>query len=144
MTSSKLNTIKLTEEQLIEAPQSNYMNAEQLAFFKNRLIEHYESINSRVQETKDQIANPSEDLSDPNDRASWEERSGIAFRIVEREQNLLPKIRQALERIRLGTYGYCIESDEPIGIPRLLARPTAEYCADVKEVQEHRETRYRD
>ncbi len=144
MTSSKLNTIKLTEEQLIEAPQSNYMNAEQLAFFKNRLIAHYESINSRVQETKDQIANPSEDLSDPNDRTSWEERSGIAFRIVEREQNLLPKIRQALERIRLGTYGYCIESDEPIGIPRLLARPTSEYCADVKEVQEHRETRYRD
>lgn len=71
------------------------------------------------------------------------EQSDIALRIVEREQRLLPKIQQALKRIRLGTYGYCLESGEPIGIPRLLARPTAEYCADVKALKEIKEHQYR-
>jgi len=98
----------------------------------------------RIQEAKDQMAKPLEDFSDPNDRASWEERSSVAFRIADREQKLIPKIQQSLERIRSGIYGYCLETDEPIGIPRLLARPTAEYCAEVKEVKELKETRYRD
>lgn len=144
MSSSKLSADLLTEEQIQKASESDYMNTEQLAFFKNRLIELYESTNVRVQEAKDQIANPLDDLSDPNDRASWEERASVAFRIVDREQKLLPKIKQSLERIRLGNYGYCLESDEPIGVLRLLARPTAEYCAEVKEVQELKETRYKD
>ncbi len=77
--------------------------------------------------------------SDANDRASSEEQSNLALRIVDREQKLLPKIRQSLERIRLGDYGYCQESGEPIGIPRLLARPTAEYCAEVKALKEIKE-----
>ena len=145
MSSSKLGTKGLlTEEQVQEASESDYMNTEQLAFFRNKLIKLYEATNIRVQEAKNQIANPLDDLSDSNDRASWEERASVAFRIVDREQKLLPKIKQSLERIRLGNYGYCLESDEPIGIPRLLARPTAEYCAEVKEVQELKETRYKD
>lgn len=141
MNSSK--SYQLSEKQIKEASESDYMNAEQLAFFKNRLLELYESTSARIQEAKDQMADPL-DFSDPNDRASWEEQSNIALRIVEREQKLLPKIRQSLERIRLGTYGYCLESGEPIGIPRLLARPTAEYCAEVKEVKEIKEVNYRD
>jgi DnaK suppressor protein len=66
------------------------------------------------------------------------------MRIVDREQKLLPKIIKALERIRLGEFGYCKESGEPIGIPRLLARPTAEYCADVKVVKEIKEHVFKD
>ena len=67
----------------------------------------------------------------------------IALRIVDREQKLLPKIKDALERIRLGTYGYCEESGEPIGIPRLLARPTAEFGSDVKALKERKEDHYK-
>lgn len=133
----------LSEEQIREAPESDYMNKEQLLFFKNRLLELYESTDVRIKEARDQMASPS-DLSDANDRASWEEQSAISLRIVEREQKLLPKIRQSLERIRLGEYGYCLESGEPIGIPRLLARPTAEYCAEVKAVSELKENHYKD
>lgn len=132
----------LSEEQIKAAPESDYMNADQLEFFKNKLLELYEATDVRIQEAKDQMASPL-DFSDANDRASWEEQSAIALRIVEREQKLLPKIRQSLERIRLGSYGYCLESGEPIGIPRLLARPTAEYCAEVKLVSELKENHYK-
>lgn len=140
---SSPHSSQLTEKQIKEAPESDYMNAEQLEFFKNKLLELYESTSARIQEAKEQMASPLDD-SDPNDRATLEEQSNIALRIVEREQKLLPKIRQSLERIRLETYGYCLESAEPIGIPRLLARPTAEYCAEVKEVKEIKEEQYKD
>jgi len=140
MQSSKRD--QLSEKQIKEAPASHYMNEEQLDFFKCKLLELYESTEIRIQEARDQMAKPL-DLSDVNDRASWEEQTNIALRIVEREQKLLPKIRQSLERIRLGAYGYCLESGEPIGIPRLLVRPTAEYCAEVKAVSELKENHYK-
>lgn len=132
----------LTEEQVLAAPESDYMNPEQLAFFKQLLIDLHESTCHRIQEAKDQITSPM-DSSDENDRASVEELSAIALRIAEREQKLLPKIQQSLERIRLGTYGYCLETDEPIGIRRLLARPTAEYCAEVKALKEIKEHHFK-
>ncbi len=144
MNTSRVDTNQITEEQLKAAPESEYMNAEQLAFFKHKLEALYASTGIRIQEAKDEMTRPLEDFSDANDRASWEEQANIALRIVEREQKLLPKIQKSLERIRLGTYGYCLESDEPIGIPRLLVRPTAEYCAEVKAVQELKEDQYRD
>lgn len=143
MNSSNSTPGQLSEKQILEADESDYMSPEQLEFFKNKLSELYESVCARIQEAKDQVSSPI-GLSDPNDRASCEEQSSIALRIMDREQKLLPKIRQALERIRQGTYGYCIESGEPIGIPRLLARPTAEYCAEVKAVKELKENHYRD
>jgi len=130
------------EKKLIAAPESEYMNDEQLDFFRNKLIELHDSTRERIREAKEEMLSPP-DLSDASDRASWEEQTAILMRIVDREQKLLPKIQQSLERIRLGTYGYCLETDEPIGIPRLLARPTAEYCADVKVCQEMQEHLYR-
>lgn len=126
-------------KKLRSSPTSDYMNAEQLAFFKNHLIELHDSTRERIRDAKEQMLSPP-DLADPCDRATWEEQCAILMRIVDREQKLLPKILQSLERIRLGEYGYCLETGEPIGIPRLLARPTAEFCADVKlcqELQEH-------
>ncbi|WP_086933874.1 TraR/DksA C4-type zinc finger protein [Agarilytica rhodophyticola] len=139
-----MNTSKpcsLTEEEIINAPESEYMNKEQLGFFRQKLLDLHKSTCVRIQEAKDQMVSPM-DFSDPSDRASCEEQSNIALRIVEREQKLLPKIQQSLERIRLGEYGYCLESGEPIGIPRLLARPTAEYCAEVKTLKEIKENHY--
>ena len=142
MNSSKSKPVILTEKQILEAPESDYMNADQLLFFRNRLTELHDTTRARIQEARDQMVSPMIS-SDPNDRASSEEQSSIALRIVEREQKLLPKIQQSLERIRAGTYGYCLESDEPIGIPRLLARPTAEYCAEVKALKEIKENHFK-
>ncbi|WP_339890082.1 TraR/DksA family transcriptional regulator [Neptuniibacter pectenicola] len=143
MNISQKDQCALTEEQIIKAPKSDYMNAAQLEFFRRRLTQLHETINERIQEAKHKMATPPE-LNDDSDRASWEEECSTSLRILDREQKLLPKIVQSLERIRLGTYGYCLESDEPIGIPRLLARPTAEYCADVKADRELKERIYRD
>ncbi|KJF81739.1 molecular chaperone DnaK [Photobacterium angustum] len=136
----------LTEEQILQEPEDNYMDDSQLAFFKQRLIDLYESTSHHIQAAREEMGHTADasDLSDVSDRATLEEQSGIALRIVEREQKLLPKIKLALERIRLGNYGYCLESGEPIGIPRLLIRPTAEYSADVKSLMEMKEIQYKD
>ena len=133
---------QLTEQQIIDAPESDYMNDAQLVFFRNRLVQLHDETRERIREAKEEMLSPP-DLSDASDRATWEEQCALSMRIVDREQKLLPKIQQALERIRLDTYGYCLETGEPIGIPRLLVRPTAEYCADVKIFQEMREHVYR-
>lgn len=133
----------LTEEQILAAPEQDYMNDDQLEFFRNLLLELHEYTLNRIEEAKKQMT-VSHDSSDPSDLASWAEQSSIALRIVDREQKLLPKIKQSLERIRLGEYGYCEETGEPIGIPRLLARPTAEYGAEVKSLREMKEGQYKD
>jgi DnaK suppressor protein len=132
----------LTTEKILAATEKDYMNEEQLFFFKNLLLELYESTLVRVVEAKKQISPPS-GLSDASDRATWEEQSSIALRIVEREQKLLPKIKQSLVRINSHSFGYCLESGEPIGIPRLLVRPTAEYCAEVKAIKEIKENNFK-
>lgn len=139
MSADKSDTKTLTEAQILKSRKADYMNDDQLEFFRQRLVDLHESTCIRIDEAKEQMHTPM-DFSDPSDRATSEEQSAIALRIVDREQKLLPKIRQSLERIRLGDYGYCKETGEPIGIERLLARPTAEYCAEVKalkEVKEH-------
>ncbi len=142
MNNSDSKTQVMSEEQILKAPESDYMNDDQLEFFRQRLFELHDTTRERIREAKDQMSSPIAE-SDANDRASSEEQSSIALRIVEREQKLLPKIQQSLERIRLGTYGYCLESEEPIGIARLLARPTAEYCAEVKALKELKENHYK-
>ncbi|NGN96303.1 molecular chaperone DnaK [Grimontia sp. S25] len=133
----------LTEEEILKQPESKYMDDAQLAFFKQRLIDLHDSTLERIKSAKEQMVSPM-DFSDPSDRATCEEQSALALRIVDREQKLLPKIKLSLERIRLETYGYCLQTGEPIGIPRLLIRPTAEYCADVKAILEMKETQFKD
>ncbi len=143
MNASQAGSCGPSEEQIIKAPKSDYMNEEQLEFFKRRLVELHHSVTERLLETKREITR-SPDSGDESDHASWEAQCSILLRVIDREQKLLPKIQQALKRIRLGSYGYCMESGEPIGIRRLLIRPTAEFCADVKTLQEIKENFYRD
>lgn len=143
MSGSNVEQPILTEEQILQAPDSDYMNAAHLDFFKHYLLELHKATTERIEQTKDEMASPPE-FNDENDRASWEEQNSISLRILDREQKLLPKIDQTLKRIQLSEYGYCLESGEPIGIPRLLARPTAEYCTDVKAIKETKEHFYRD
>lgn len=132
----------LTKKDILAASEEDYMNEAQLAFFENLLLELHETTVARVREAKEHMTS-SFDTSDVSDRATWEEQASISLRIVEREQKLLPKIQQSLDRIRSKDFGYCMESGEPIGIPRLLARPTAEYCAEVKAIKEIKEQSYK-
>lgn len=132
----------MTKAELIEAPDDDYMNQAQLEFFRKLLEDLRTETMDNIEAAKQQLASPPE-MNDEADRAAYEEESRLALRIVDRERRLLPKIAAALKRIADGDYGYCLESGEPIGIPRLLARPTAELCAEVKTLNERKELNFR-
>ena len=96
-----------------------------------------------IKDAKDRLSNPPA-CSDEVDRAQHEIDSMLFLRIVERESKLLPKIDKALLRIKAGDYGYCVETGDPIGLPRLISRPTAEFCAEVKTINEEKEKHFAD
>lgn len=131
----------ITEAALLASAPDDYMNAAQLAFFEQRLHDLRRETIEHIDHARAALASPPE-VNDDGDRAQYEEDARIALRIVDRERQLLPKIEQALKRIKRGEYGYCLESGEPIGIRRLLIRPTAELCADIKAINEEHEKRY--
>ena len=137
------STEPLTEAELLKMPESDYMNDQQLAFFRARLTEMRQEILERRAESLEQL-HENEAHADPADRATAEEEHWLDLRLRERESMLLRKIDDALRRIRDKEYGYCVKTGEPIGIPRLLARPTATVCVDVKGQDEKVETHFRD
>lgn len=130
----------MDEQALLNAKDEDYMNNAQLTFFDDRLQQLKRDTLREIESLKSEIALSR--VSDVNDRATLEEEAAIAIRIADRKRKLLPKIDAARLRIRQGDYGFCLQSGEPIGIARLLIRPTAEYCADVKTINEKRETHY--
>jgi len=119
------------------------MSTDQLAFFRNLLLEQRGEVLQRERAARERLTHR-ETVSDPADRAAQEEEHWLDLRLRERESLLLRKIDLALRLIQRGDYGYCEITGEPIGIPRLLARPTATVCADIKDYNEQREARYRD
>ena len=121
----------LTKEKILRAPKKNYMDKDQLSFFKTQLNELKKETLKHIKDAKDRLSNPPA-CSDEVDRAQHEIDSMLFLRIVERESKLLPKIDKALLRIKAGDYGYCLETGDPIGLERLISRPTAEFCAEVK------------
>lgn len=130
----------MDEKALLSAPDDDYMNAEQLEFFKQMLVSLKQQTLDEINSIHDEISNNK--VSDMNDRATLEEENLLTLRLAERKSHLLTKIDDAIDRIQQGEYGYCLQSGDPIGIQRLLIRPTAEYCADVKELNERREKYY--
>lgn len=133
----------LTEEEILKMPEKDYMNAAQLAFFKARLLAMKEEIMQNARETGEHLKE-NEVFADPNDRATVEEENMLEQRVRDRERKLLKKIEAALARIESGEYGYCLETGEPIGIARLLARPTAELSIEAQEKHERMEKLYAD
>lgn len=133
----------LTEEQVRAMPEAGYMNMAQLEFFRRRLLAMRGEVLGREVDAKERL-HQRETFADPADRATAEEEHWLDLRLRERESMLLRKIDSALERIRAGDYGYCEKTGEAIGIPRLLARPTATVCVDVKDQTEKIETHFRD
>lgn len=133
---------KAKEAKLLAMPTNDYMNDEQLRFFRHRLLAERVEIETHLREMKDVIASRERD-SDESDQASFEEELRLALRQADRESRLLKNIESALKRIESGEYGYCEETGEPIGLPRLMFRPTAKLCIEAKERQEQQEHHYR-
>ena len=127
-----------TEEELLNASEEEYMDARQLEFFRQRLLAQREEIENDIARARGELST-GENEPDELDRASAEEERWLSLRISEREGKLLKKIDEALQRIDEGEYGYCEDTGEPIGIPRLLARPTATLSAEAKTRREQLE-----
>jgi DnaK suppressor protein len=125
----------LTEDEILKAPEGEYMNAAQLAFFRDRLYEMEREILHNAGETTEHLRE-NVIVPDPADRATIEEEHALELRTRDRERKLLKKIQQSIARIDSGDYGYCDETGEPIGIPRLLARPTATLSLEAQERRE--------
>jgi DnaK suppressor protein len=121
-----------------------YMNKEQLEHFARILLNWKRDLMVEVDRTvlhmKDEAAN----FPDPNDRATQEEEFSLELRTRDRERKLIRKIDEALKRIEDGSYGYCLETGEEIGIKRLEARPVATLSVEAQERRERREKQYGD
>lgn len=133
----------LTEEQLLAAPEDDYMNEEQLEFFKNLLATQAREVRESLASAREQLAT-FENEPDELDKASIEEERRMALRFLDRQTKLLPKIDQSIKRIEEGDFGFCEVTGEPIGVKRLLLRPTATLCAEEKQRQEMKERNFRD
>ena len=132
-----------SEEELLAMPESDYMNERQLAFFKERLKQLEQDILNNAGETTEHLRE-TQFVPDPADRATIEEEHALELRTRDRERKLLKKVQQAIARIDAGEYGWCEETGEPIGIPRLLARPTATLSLEAQERREMRQKLYGD
>jgi len=121
-----------------------YMNKEQAEHFRNILNgwkrDLMEEVDRTVSHMKDEAAN----FPDPNDRATQEEEFSLELRTRDRERKLIRKIDEALKRVEDGSYGYCLETGEEIGVKRLEARPVATLTIEAQERRERRERQYGD
>jgi DnaK suppressor protein len=129
----------LTEEALLKMPESEYMNAAQLAFFRERLARMKQELLDNAGLTSEHLRE-NDMVPDPADRATIEEEHALELRTRDRERKLMKKIDESIASIDDGSYGFCEETGEPIGIPRLLARPTATLSV---EAQQRRELKQR-
>jgi DnaK suppressor protein len=125
----------LSEAEVLSAPEKDYMNPAQLHFFKVKLQTMEQDILRNAGETTEHLRE-SIIVPDPADRATIEEEHALELRTRDRERKLLKKIQQSIHRIDSGEYGYCEETGDPIGVPRLLARPTATLSLEAQERRE--------
>lgn len=133
----------LTEEQILQMSDKDYMNEAQLAFFKARLQQLEKDLLKNAGETTEHLRETVL-VPDPADRATIEEEHALELRTRDRERKLLKKVQQAIASIDSGEYGWCEETGEPIGIPRLLARPTATLSLEAQQRRELKQKLYGD
>jgi DnaK suppressor protein len=133
----------LTEEQIVKMPDKEYMNAAQLAFFRDRLEKMKAELLANADLTSEHLRE-SDVVPDPADRATIEEEHALELRTRDRERKLMKKIDESIMHIDDGSYGWCEETGEPIGIPRLLARPTATLSVEAQQRREQKQKMYGD
>ena len=133
----------LTEPELFSMPEDEYMNDKQLEFFRVRLQALKDDLLSNAGETTEHLRETVL-VPDPADRATIEEEHALELRTRDRERKLLKKITQSLARIDASDYGFCDETGEPIGLGRLLARPTATLSLEAQQRREMKQKMFGD
>jgi len=135
---------ELTDEEVLAMPDSEYMNDKQMAFFRRKLVQLKQDILNNAGETTEHLREDTVIVPDPADRATIEEEHALELRTRDRERKLLKKIEQSIGRIDAGDYGYCDETGEPIGVGRLLARPTATLSLEAQQRRELKQKMFGD
>ena len=133
----------LSEAQILKMGEKDYMNPAQLAFFKDRLQQLEKELLKNADETTEHLRETVL-VPDPADRATIEEEHALELRTRDRERKLLKKVQQSIASIDSGDYGWCEETGEPIGVPRLLARPTATLSLEAQQRRELKQKLYGD
>jgi DnaK suppressor protein len=121
-----------------------YMSKEQLDHFRYILSSWKQDLMQEVDRTMLHMKDEASNFPDPNDRATQESEFSLELRTRDRERKLIRKIDEALKRIEDGSYGYCLETGEPIGVKRLEARPVATLSVEAQERRERREKQFGD
>ena len=134
----------LSDAELIAMPDSEYMNDVQMAAFRLKLVVLKDGILSNAGATTEHLREDTSVMPDPADRATIEEEHALELRTRDRERKLLKKIEQAITRIDANEYGYCDETGEPIGVGRLLARPTATLSLEAQQRRELKQKMFGD
>ncbi len=135
---------QLTDAEVLAMPDDEYMNDKQMAFFRLKLSQLKQDILSNAGETTEHLREDTVVVPDPADRATIEEEHALELRTRDRERKLLKKIEQSIVRIDAGDYGYCDETGEPIGVGRLLARPTATLSLEAQQRRELKQKMFGD
>lgn len=133
----------LTEAQILAQPESEYMSKAQLAFFREKLVELRANILTNATDTGEHLRD-TEVATDPSDRATQEEEYTLELRTRDRERKLLKKVDKSLRMVDDGSFGWCEETGEPIGVARLIARPTATLSIEAQERRERMQKLYGD
>ena len=134
----------LTDEDMLAMPDSEYMNDVQVAFFRARLVALKNDMLANAGQTTENLREDTVVVPDPADRATIEEEHALELRTRDRERKLLKKIQQSIMAIDSGEYGFCDETGEPIGVGRLLARPTASLSLEAQQRRELKQKLYGD
>ena len=135
---------ELTDAEVMAMPDSEYMNDKQMAFFRLKLVQLKQDIHNSAGETTEHLREDTVVVPDPADRATIEEEHALELRTRDRERKLLKKIEQSIARIDAGDYGYCDETGEPIGVGRLIARPTATLSLEAQQRRELKQKMFGD
>lgn len=133
----------LTAEEILKMPDDVYMNAQQLEFFRRRLTDLEKELRANADQTTVNLRETTV-VPDPADRATIEEEHALELRTRDRERKLLKKVQAAIKRIDDGDYGYCEETGDPIGVARLMARPTATLSLEAQQRRELKQKMYGD
>ena len=135
---------QLLDAEILAMPDSEYMNDLQMAYFRRKLVGLKQDILANAGETTEHLREDTVVVPDPADRATIEEEHALELRTRDRERKLLKKIEQSIIRIDAGDYGYCDETGEPIGVGRLLARPTATLSLEAQQRRELKQKMFGD
>lgn len=135
---------ELTDDEVKAMPDTEYMNDKQMAFFRHKLSALKQEIHNSAGETTEHLREETVVVPDPADRATIEEEHALELRTRDRERKLLKKIEQSIGRIDSGDYGYCDETGEPIGVGRLIARPTANLSLEAQQRRELKQKMFGD